>query len=243
MPANMRGMNGVHVRRSGWRPAVLAGVVLAALAAGTGSARATSECAFFANCTSVVGPWVVAPAAQPPAVAVANWQLECPTGTNALALGFDVTEGSPPLLLAGVAPYSSGLPPFGQTFLGVNVTPTATTFQPVIGCVTGVPGKPGVASGSPLPGARRVRVRQVRLAPGATASRTHGCARGEHLVSSTAAAGFFTRRRPAAREPRHIRLRKTVRRGTVVVKAITGRDVGDDERVDLQIRAVCRASG
>ena len=69
---------------------------------------------------------------------------------------------------------------------------------------------------------------------------SHVCRRGERLVRGSAGVGFFERRPPTARELRQLDVRHGLRRGRVRVRVRTGKLVGDDERVELQIHAVCR---
>jgi hypothetical protein len=59
-------------------------------------------------------------------------------------------------------------------------------------------------------------------------------------VRGSTGVGFFERRPPTARELRQLDVRDELRRGTVRVRVRTGKLIGDDERVRLQIHAVCR---
>lgn len=224
---------------AGRRRRVAIGVMTAVglLAISPPSAAATDECTYFGNCTPVTGPWVSVPAGQPDEPGTAGYQLTCPPN-NSLALGFDATK-SAAALFVGVFPYSSGLPPFGQTFSASNLQTVPVTFQPVIGCVTGVAG-PSASSVAALgTSPATVRVREVALQPSRRVSVRHGCASGERLRRSDAGVGFFTQRRPSRQELRQVRVSRRVRGGRVVLAVRTGRNVGDNERVTAQVLAHC----
>jgi hypothetical protein len=123
----------------------------------------------------------------------------------------------------------------GVVFLAVNRIPRAASFQPLIGCLGG-------GAAPPIRDGRSVQRRIVtrRLRPGRTRTYSHACRSGERLVRGSAGVGFFEHRPPTARELRQLRVRHALRRGRVRVRVRTGRLVGDDERVRLQIHAVCR---
>jgi len=121
---------------------------------------------------------------------------------------------------------------------GVNAT-----FMPAVGCVT--PGTVTVGFRAPtgtVPEAYRTRVRTVRIRPGVHLRIRHGCARGERLVHSGAGVGFFTRRPPSSRivKALHVRHDRTGSRTRTVATGPAG--VGDNERVELQVTAICAGS-
>jgi len=121
---------------------------------------------------------------------------------------------------------------------GVNAT-----FMPAVGCVT-----PGTVTVQFRPQARqppvayRTRVRTVPIRPGVHLRVRHGCARGERLVHSGAGVGFFTRRPPSSRIVKALHHRHD-RTGSTTRTVATGPPgVGDNERVELQVTAICAGS-
>ncbi len=175
-----------------------AAAAVAALAA-AGAAGATRECNGFQVCVRVAGPWVLAPGR-----AETKWQLSCPKGfvvggldaeltTRALDLAFRATLGSP--VNPGVSTSSAAV------FLGrlVSGRDPAAGFRPHVGCIPGSGGGRRVptAHRKTYPPGRPAVLRASALAVHAGARRVaRSCHAGEHLVTSTAAVGFFTKRPP-----------------------------------------------
>jgi hypothetical protein len=141
--------------------------------------------------------------------------------------------------VAALAGWSAGPGSPGGAF-GVFTEPTRVTYQPTLGCspfaaklIAALP----QAAETPRPYRTRVRTRRIR--PGADVRVRLGCARGRRLVHSGSAVAFFTPRPPSpgtvkALQHRH---RRSGRFTRTVVVAPPG--VGDDERVELQVTALC----
>jgi hypothetical protein len=89
----------------------------------------------------------------------------------------------------------------------------------------------------------RTHVRTTRIRPGGVTRLRLGCARGERLVHSGYGVAFFTRRPPSPRVIKalehHHRRTRSVSRTFVAAPP----DVGDDERVELQVTAICARGG
>ncbi|MBD0281078.1 MAG: hypothetical protein ICV69_02620 [Thermoleophilaceae bacterium] len=228
---------------------LLAAGVCSVLALATASpALGSAECRNtytgqpIANCTTLAGPWVAVPALQrtdlPP---TASWGANCASGA---AVGADYRPDANQYQLgvsvdlypgAGVYQNTSGV-----GFLAINPIPRAASFQPLIGCLGGAS---AAAVGEGRSTQRRSTQRRIttrRLRPRRTRTYSHACRSRERLVRGSAGVGFFERRPPTARELRQLDVRHAVRRGRVRVTVRTGKLVGDDERVRLQIHAVCR---
>ena len=120
--------------------------------------------------------------------------------------------------------------------------PRPTGFRPFIGCVptagggripTAVHAPAAVKPGRPT----RLRVRTVSFV-NAVAGVTHGCNRGERLVSSTHAVAFRSRREPSVTQLAGVQSELVLRAGRLVASAtLTGAARG--LRAKLQIQAVC----
>ena len=194
----------------------------------------------FVPCTPAVGPWVTSPSDSGSVYFVA-----CPDGQ---AVGADAVS-------PGGYPVGMGTGPSDDSTFGVFPAPVSVTYQPAVGCLpSGACLTYGPAAGCSPPGASlasrrqaaslrrpyRTRVRTVRIRPGAEVRVRLGCARGRRLLHSGSAVAFFTRRPPSPRvvealEHRHRRNGRVTR---TRVAAPPG--VGDDERVELQVSAICR---
>jgi hypothetical protein len=235
---------GARVESPGLRLLVLASasLVLAAAALITASPVAAQDpCPpligeAFTGCQPVLGPWV-APGNDE------EWTLECPGDTLVVAtdagwkgaawpVGFQTGGGFGPGI-RGLWFEAWGTPTVKmQVRFALGCAPVGSGFiQPPTGSAL------GRAAGITRP--YRMRVRHVRIRPGAVQRVRHGCGRGERLVHSGSGIGFFTPRPPSPRLVRGIEHRHR-RRGSVTrtfVAAPPG--VGDDERVVLQVLAVC----
>jgi hypothetical protein len=67
----------------------------------------------------------------------------------------------------------------------------------------------------------------------------HRCRRGERLVRSASGVGFFKDNPPSAEELADLTVMHRQRTGRWV-RVVTGASVGDNERVRIQIHAICR---
>jgi hypothetical protein len=111
----------------------------------------------------------------------------------------------------------------------------------VVGCS---PSNATVAPARLVPGAatrmlRYVRTRRVRA--GEAVRVRLGCRRGTRLVYSGSGVAFFTERPPSRRIVRSLRHRHR-RSGSVSRTFVAApRSVGDDERVEVQVSALCSA--
>jgi hypothetical protein len=234
------------------RPRVLLAVAgAAALAAPAG--KAADECNGLMACISVPGPWVAipAPASSQPYPST-RWQLRCPEGIvagldarlsdRAIDMEFSGLLGSP--VNPGITTTNAVV--FTGTYTGRRRSPTS--YRPYIGCIRG-----GGGSRTPtryVPTATRssdafrpgkptiLRVRNVRLAPGALARTEHRCRTGERLVRVTHAVGLFTRQPPSAAQLASIRVTRAVRAGRILVAA-SRQGIPRGTNVVLQIQALC----
>lgn len=208
----------------------------------------TGECVNLASCTSIPNtPWVVVPAAtlgftsdhqgviEPGTVL---WRVDCPA--SKVPAGRDYVVSKPGQLLivtAFVLPFNIGITGTpSASFYAVWEREVATSFQPLVGCI------PKAASASAAAGSTsRLRQRTFThaLHPGQTKTFAHGCAKGERLASSEHGVGFYRDSPPAEAELKGLRVTRRDKGGRVVVQVRTGKMVGDDERAEIQIHALC----
>jgi hypothetical protein len=132
--------------------------------------------------------------------------------------------------------FQDGWPPAEADFHAANSSPQPSTFAPFLGCVGG---SAGVATDAGAGRAVKHRVKTLRVRPGTRMTASSRCRRGERQIRGGAAVVFDSR--PTRRELRDHDYRYTVGRRGVRVRLAAGRTVGDDERVTLQVIAVCRA--
>jgi hypothetical protein len=190
-----------------------------------------------ANCTTLAGPWVAVPArvGEPPSIAW--WGDNCPA--NGRVVGADWRPDANRYALTVYVNLFPGKPVYAQGTVGLVFGGASAgigaSFQPLIGCLGGASASAVGQGRSPQ---RRIVTHRVR--PGRTRTYSHACTSAGRLVGGGAGVGFFERRPPTARELRQLDVRHTLRRGRVRVRVRTGKVVGDDERVRLQIHAVCR---
>jgi hypothetical protein len=209
------------------------------------SAAATRECFLLTQCTSVVGPWVVIPPADPRPVP-AGVTVSCPDDDSPqLAVGSDYelsggAGGPPPDVNRFLPGPGVGLITGGNAFFfAVTLTDISASFRPHVGCIP-QPRQAALRGAAVEQGRSRVvRTREVRLRPSRAITSSHRCRRGERVTRGLAGVLFHRRRPPTARELRdvtvtHRRLGQRVR-----ASVRTGPTVGDRERVTLQILAVC----
>jgi hypothetical protein len=222
---------------------VLVGLLATVLAVAVSpSAAATRECFLLPQCTPVVGPWVVIPAADPAPIP-AGATVSCPDDGQ-LAVGSDYElsgGGSPPPYVNRFLPGpGTGLITGGNAaFFAVTFTNTAGSFRPHVGCISM---RGGTAHAAPAQRRTRdvVRTREVRLQPSRAVAYTHRCRKGERLTHEAAGVLFHRRRPPTRRELRDVTVAHEKAGQQVRVSVRTGPTVGDHERVTLQILAVCR---
>ncbi len=207
------------------------------------SPAATRECLLLTQCTSVTGPWVVIPPADPTPLS-AGVTVSCPD-SPLLAVGSDYElsgGGAPPPAVNRFLPGPGvGLITGGNAaFFAVALSDASASFRPHVGCIP-QPGRPalrGAAAGRR--GSGVVRTRELRLRPSHALTSSHRCRKGERLTRGLAGVLFHRRRPPTARELRDVTVthRRVGQRVRATVR--TGPTVGDHERVTLQILAVCR---
>jgi hypothetical protein len=217
------------------------------------SAQAADECRGLAVCIPVAGPWVVIP----PADAAARfpqrlWRMKCPQGSIVGGVDARLTHRAVDMSFSGLlgSPVNPGITTtdevvFTGTYAGGGRRPAA--FRPFIGCVptagggripTAVQTPAAVKPGRPT----RLRVRTVSFVNTITAV-THGCNRGERLVSFTHAVALRSPREPSSSQLAGVQSELDLRSGRLVASArLTGAARG--LRAKLQIHAVCtRAAG
>lgn len=226
-----------------WLPVCLAAALFAV--AVPSSAAAARECFLLTQCTSVVGPWVVIPPADPIAVP-AGVTVSCPDDDSLLlAVGSDYelsggAGGPPPDVNRFLPGPGVGLITGGNAiFFAVSLTDISASFRPHVGCIP----QPRQAAQRGPAGqqgrSRVVRTRELRLRPSRAVTRSHRCRRGERLTRGLAGVLFHRRRPPTARELRDVSVTHRRRGRRVRARVRTGPTVGDRERVTLQILAVC----
>jgi len=208
----------------------------------------TSECAGLANCTSIPNtPWVVVP---PGTLGFTNhnqgviepgtvlWRVDCAASKVPAGRDYVVSKpGQPLIVTAFVLPFNIGITGSpSASFYAVWEREVATSFQPLVGCI------PKAASASAAAGSTsRLRQRTFThaLHPGQTKTFAHGCAKGERLASSEHGVGFYRDSPPTEAELKSLQVTRRNKGGRVVVQVRTGRMVGDDERAEIQIHALC----
>ena len=216
-------------------PLALFGATLVFASGAVAQTPTPQPCQAFNPCTPVIGPWATAPSDRNQL-----FQVQCPTGRTAVS-GDAAFPGA--IYPVGIVT-AGGLGPGGDSLeFAAFPDPVGVTFRPAVGCAP--PGAKLAQFGRAAAIRRRfrARVRTARVRPGAEVRVRLACARGTRLVQSGSAVGFYTRRPPPARvvkalEHRHRRHGRATR--TVVV-APAG--VGDDERVEVQVTAICAPAG
>jgi hypothetical protein len=220
-------------------------LVAAVLAVGVAAApAATRECFLLPQCTSVTGPWVVIPAADPTPIP-AGVTVSCPDGSSLLlAVGsdYELTGGGSPapavnrfLPGPGIGLITGG----NAAFYAVTFTNAVGSFRPHVGCIPQPRSAALRSSAARSRGSGVIRTRELRVHPSRTLTSSHRCRTGERLTRGLAGVLFHRRRPPTAGELRDVTVthRKVDERIRAAVR--TGPTVGDHERVTLQILAVC----
>ena len=222
------------MRRVAVAVAALACVALAVTV--SPAAAATTECKGLQVCVPVAGPWVLATQAG------TEFQLDCPKrfivggldaelSTPAVDLGFVGGLGSP--VNPGITTTGSAV--FLGRFVGAH---GVASFRPHIGCVPASGGGQRTPTAYHVfkPGKPTVRVvKQLSVLPTLTTHLVARCPANQRLVRTTYALGFFTDAPPAASAVKGVRVKQTVRSGTVRVSAhgALGIPAGTIVQVDL----------
>jgi hypothetical protein len=214
------------------------------------SAVAGGECTALANCTSLPNtPWIAVPAAvdgvnpdnqggiQQPGTVL--WRTSCPDGQ--IGAGRDYNPKSPNAVLlvnAFILPFGIGLTGAGDAanFYASWQGSQPTSFQPLVGCVPAASSSTARAAG----GRHRLRTATRRLRRRAAHRFVHRCRSGERLDASLYGVAFHEAKPPTRRELRQLEVRHQRFRGRAVLRITTGKAVADDERVTVQLHALCR---
>jgi hypothetical protein len=226
-----------------WLPVCMVAAVFAAPV--PTSAAATRECFLLTQCTPVIGPWVVIPAAHQVPVP-AGVAVSCPDDDSTrLAVGSDYElsgggGGPPPDVNRSLAGPGVGLITGGNAiFFAVTFSDVSASFRPHVGCIPEPRQAADRGAAVERGRSRVVRTREVRLRPSRAITSRLRCRRGERLTRGLAGVLFHRRRPPTARELRDVTVTHRRLGGRVRASVRTGPTVGDRERVTLQILAVC----
>jgi hypothetical protein len=231
------------------RATVVALAAVAALALGAQPGQAAGECNGLMVCIPVAGPWVKIPAPTG-VVSVATWQLTCPQGVVG---GVDAQASDPSV---GVdwsgrigSPVNPGISTTGVLLFRASYAARlrrASSFRPFIGCIPRPGGgtrtrtgyervtTPPVKPGNPL----ALRVKVLRVLPGALARAALVCLPGERLISSTHSIGLYTPGPPTPAQLAAVHVVRATHAGRVLVSA-TRQGLPASVRVEVQIQATC----
>jgi hypothetical protein len=223
------------------RTFVLIALVVAPLAAGVESAKATSECNGLMICVPVAGPWVVLPSGQTTPRSEVQYQLTCPKGYIVAGVDAELSDRAIDVWFLGASgsPVSPGRTTsrtivFVARYVGLRAA--APTFRPHAGCVPGQGGGQRTpTSVSPVfppgrPTVRRVRTFRV-TSPRAIAV---SCRSDERLVAAYSARGFRTKKPPSPALVSSLSARPALALGHIVVAVRGGQGLGV-----VQVTAVC----
>jgi hypothetical protein len=211
----------------------LALVAGALLLAGPASAQGVSPhpCQAFTPCTPVVGPWVTAPSDRD-----LVYDLDCPN--SGLAVSSDAVFPGDVypvgVLTGGVSGYDGA----GLTF-GVFPIPNSVTYKPAVGCSSVGAKLRTVRKRAGNTSRYRTLVRTVRVRPRVAERVRLGCGAGERLIRSGSAVAFFTRRPPSRSLIKSLVHRHHRIGSAAEAVVVAPRGVGDNERVELQLTALC----
>lgn len=221
-----------------------AAVVVAAAVAGT--AGATSECNGLKACVRVAGPWVVVP----PGLATTQWKLLCPK--RFVVGGLDAELTTPALDVAFLASLGSPVNPGistsqGADFIGRLVAgrDPAATFRPHIGCIPTPGGKQRVptARRRVFPPSPASVLRATVFPVGVRETRaTRTCHRGERLLTSSDATGFYTVSQPSAGLVGSVHVSRRTAGGRVTITIRAGERVRAVHAV-VQLDLLCAGVG
>jgi hypothetical protein len=214
---------------------------LAAAAAFTSSAGATSECHGIPQCIPVPGPWVVVPAR-----GTASYLLTCPGGrsvvggtdaqvtSRAVHVGFDARLGAP--VQPGVSTTRYAF------FRAWSTSSRAQMFQPRLGCipVQGGGGRSTVSARVSPPGpSLEYRARVVVIGPGLVKFGRARCLGSEQIVGSWTAVAFRTKNPPPLGDAALVRATRVVVGKEVVVTAAATDRLSIDAHAVAQVGAEC----
>ena len=189
------------------------------------------------SCRQVSGPWVTAPDS-----GVNIYTLNCPSNTQAVNASAEFPGAAYPLGIQVGGGFRPGVNPGFAFEVLANPVPFSVTFQPWVACLPrGTVDLPFRAQGGGTAEAFRIHVRTRRIRPRRHVRVRLGCPRGQRVVHSGSAVGFFTRRPPSPRVINAIRRRHhhhRTRSGTRT-DVTAPADVGDNERVELQVTTFC----
>jgi hypothetical protein len=202
-----------------------------------GAASATNECKGLQVCVPVVGPWVVAGAAQQ-----VSFQLSCPARFVVAGLDAELSRRGVDVTFRGSlgSPVNPGITTSrAAEFLARQLVGGApATFRPHIGCVPASGGGGRFPTAyhpvPPAPALAPVAV-QVSVSPGVHRFALR-CQKGKHLVGATTAVGFYATAPPAPATVASVSVAQSVSGGVVhlVARAKQTRD-----RAIVQVELVC----
>jgi len=233
--------------RRGLQLSALAATLVAALAVAA-PAGGANECDGLMVCVPVAGPWVVVPTGDGVPRPEVEYQVTCPRRYIAGGLDAELSQRAIDVNFLGTlgSPVNPGVSTSRSVvFVGsyVGESPRAPTFKPYVGCMPASGGgsriPTSVSAGSVFPPGRPTtrRVKTVRVRPG-TATVAKGCARGERLVDTAHAFGFYTRTPPSVSLVSGVTGTRSVRGGRVVVRVSADAELGGVRAV-VQVQAVC----
>jgi hypothetical protein len=229
------------------RALVAAVAIACVLAAGVGSAGATTECRGLNPCVPVAGPWVVVPVGRNVPRPQVQYQLSCPSGYVVGGMDAELTDRRIDIAFLGKSgsPVAPGITTsrtvvFVASYVGTGAA--APAFRPHAGCIRPSGGgrrTPTAAAAVVPPGEPTIRrVRTVRIAAGQTRTLVKACRPDERLVAAYHARGFFTRTPPSASLVAGLSASRAVRGNRVVVTARGGSEF-EGVRAVVQVAAVC----
>ena len=225
-------------RRIDLRPLSLASLCLALVAgalllAGPVSAQGLSPhpCQAFTPCSTVVGPWVTAPSDED-----LVYQLSCPDNEFAVASDAVFPGAIYPVgvLTGGASGYDGGVLTFG-----VFPVPVSVTYKPAVGCSPFGAKLSSVRKPAGNTSRYRTLVRTIRVRPRVVERVRLSCGPGERLIHSGSAVAFFTRRPPSSGVIKSLVHRHRRIGSAAEAVVVAPRGVGDNERVELQLTALC----
>lgn len=237
------------------RGRLIVAVVLGAIAgvAAPETARALDECRGLKECVSVVGPWVVVPAAQGGRLSSAAWELRCPVAGYVVG-GVDsrVTDRAIDVSVRGESgsPVAPGVTTrrsivFTGRLAGRSGSGPAA-FKPAIGCIPleGGGGRAqtsvGARSAVYKPGAPFTReVAAARLVAGRTRVVKATCPIAHRIVDAGHAVAVRTAAPPTAGIVKAVTTTQRTGSTTVRVAATLGAGVPKTVPVLVQVFAVC----
>ena len=223
---------------------LLCSIAACTLAFSSASAFGDVECFGQQGCVSQAGPWVAVPGQTQPSQYQAMWGANCATG-QLVGTDWNPDPNDNPYDLSVFVQQNPSsriyFDSIGANFLVVNSTFNAESFQPLLGCHEGASAR----SSRPVARSSRAkrskhRIHTHKLGPRRIRSFAHHCRKGERFVGSGVGVGFFKMHPPTDRELNDLHVRHEERSDSVHVTVRTGKTVGDNERVRIQIHTICR---